>query len=700
MSNSRRVVFSRAALEFYRATVSWLGLVAASSFATAACAQAPSGAQSALARPVPRGVGAERSNTIVQADKALSAENSVTSPPQLVVRLTDADVVAKARALSDKAGHGGLHYDYYRFAAAIDKVQQTHADMLDIPKDTYHIYPPIGFPNSHGLINLADLSHVVVEGNGSNLLFTSIGNATAPLDTVHPRAGIQIARSDHLTLRNLVMDWEEPLAVPVRVIGKFGPEQKLVVDPAFPINPASPMPIRVFKPFDVPHRSFGLSRAMSPAEFAAWTAAYQGGSGMGMPYTCQAPISGISSSTCFRFVGGQTYAFGPNERFGPIPPHDGNFLATVRDNNFGAIILDGGSSYLTIEGVTVYSSPGAGLQLVNAGDAIHVSHLQITRKPDQLLRPGEQPRFISTLADGINVISSGGDVVIENSEIGFVTDDGINIRSDMRVGKATAPGTIQVTSAAVENYYRAGRLIDVYTNGARDLVTRNVTVSQVIPPAPGQSLYTLVLGSGSPRLRVGEAYQVRNHDWDNGRVVLRNTWIHDNSERGVVVHGSDIAIINNRFDRTAECAIELLFDNTGDHPEGPIADNVIVSGNIVHDVNVEWFNVAKRSFAVPAAIAAYFATRSAFGVNDKLVPGNVVAHHLAITDNVIDSVPGTGILVSQADDVVLERNRVSMSGQHTFGIPLIDGKAIVVEYTTGLRASGNVADASIVLPNQ
>jgi len=187
-----------------------------------------------------------------------------------------------------------------------------------------------------------------------------------------------------------------------------------------------------------------------------------------------------------------------------------------------------------------------------------------------------------------------------------------------------------------------------------------------------------------PALQTGQAYRISPRDWGSARVIVRNNWFHDNSERGVVVHGNAVAVVDNRFDRTAESAIQLLYDNQSGHPEGPVVSDVVISGNAIHDVNVHWFDPAARFVAPPAAIAVYMA----------------VPRHIAITDNVIDAAPGVGILVSQADDVIMARNRVTQSGQHRYGLSATDGKAILVEQTTGLRATANVADAPIVMPNR
>eukprot|EP01037_Dinobryon_pediforme_P018708 gene18708-19009_t len=652
-------------------------------------------------RPQVTGIAAERTAAIVAANRALSPENAVPTSFQNPVSLDDADVVARARVLSDQAGHNGLHYDYFRFRVAMEKLRQTKGDKLDIPKATYRLYPPDRFPAGQGVVEVSGLSHVVIDGHGSTLLFYYVGNSSAPLTNVHPRAGIHLLRSDHIVVRDLVLDWPEPMAVPVRIngSGRDGHPQTMTVDPAFPIDPGSPMPIAGFIPFDVKNHRFLLSRDRDPDDFSAWQA--QHARGGAMPYTCPSQNTGASAAACFRYTGGQTYTFGPNEHFYPVPVKNGNFLATVRDNNFAAVVGDGLLSYVTLSGLTIYSSPGAGIQFIGSGPALRITHCRIVRKPDALLLPGEQRRFLSTVADGVNFISTAGDLVLEDSEIADQGDDGLNVNATLRLGKATGPNTLLAPKLGVPNFYRVGGVIDVLDEKARNMVTPNATIDAVLPPSAGDPAHVgLTLGHLQAPMVAGRTYQLSIHDFDSSRVLVRNNWFHDNSERGVVVHGRDFAVVGNRFDRTAESAIEALHDDANLAAEGKPADNLVISGNVINDVNVQWFDTAAHIGAPPAAISVYFGSRSAFSENGSVVSSNNLARHIVISDNSIDQVPGVGILVSQAQDVLVTGNRVTRSNMHAFGLPLVDDKSIIVESTNGLNYAGNATDGRVAIPGR
>ena len=487
--------------------VSSLALAAMLTIAFSAFVQAAV-AQPAPAMPVVQGESLRRLNAMLASNLALSPENQAPTTFHNAISLADADVVARAQTLSAQAGHNGLHYDFFRFRALFDKARAIKADKVDIPAATYHIYPPVNLPAGQSLIEASLLSHVVIDGHGATLSFVSTGTPEAPLDKTYPRAGIHFGRSDHTTLRNLTVDWSDPLAVPVRIsgTGQPGSPQTLTVDPAYPVNAALPIPLRGVMPYNVDQRQFIRSRDLGADGYAAWAKAYSPSGAM--MYLCPPAASGVPASACFRYMGHQVYAFGTNEHLSPLPPKPGNFLAGVRDNNFAAIVADGATSYLTLSGITIYSSPGQGVVIVNAGKAIHVTHVRIVRKPDAMIAPGEPKRLISTLSDGMDVINSAGDVVVEDCEIANQADDGFNIRAAMARADVVDAHTVNVRAGAVANFYRVGGLVDVYDDKGINLIAANVAITTVAPPTPGKGLFTVGLASTSPALPIRSAFSI------------------------------------------------------------------------------------------------------------------------------------------------------------------------------------------------
>lgn len=629
-----------------------------------------------------------RENVITSHNRALEALVAEPAAQGPVVTLDDADVVAAARDSAAKAGRSDLYFDYFRFRAAIDKVRRTGAGRLDIPAGTYHLYPPPGFPNNGGIIDMRELSHVVVDGHGALLLFSYVGRADAPLAGIHPRSGIHVTGGQGIVVRNLTMDWDETLAVPVTVSADgAGGTQQLHVDPRYPIDSGATLPIRAVFPFKVGTRTYYPSREMGPAESVVWRRWYNGGR---RPYVCAPPAAGASAADCFRYTGRQTYALGPSQRFDPFPAEPGNFLATARDNAFAAILIDGVAADVGIENVTIWSSPGAGIVVINGGPGIRIAGNHIVRKPDALLRPGEAPRLISTLSDGIDINSAGGGVVIENNEVANQADDGLNIVASLRPAQVTGADSVTAKGGAVGTYFRAGGKVDIYAAKGNALLATDIAITSVAPAAtPG--FYALTLGGLAQPLPQGVPLLLRVHDFGSTNFIVRNNYFHDNMERGIVVHGQDGLVAGNRIERTAESGIQAVYDNVTGNPEGAAVSNLIIRDNVIRDVCLHWFAPEGRSVALPAAIAVYFGRRTDFRGND-FTPGNVLARHIAITGNTVQNVPGPGIFVSQAQDVTIAGNTLTATGRHPFGVPALDNRSIVVEESSDFHVEGNTAD--------
>ena len=133
-------------------------------------------------------------------------------------------------------------------------------------------------------------------------------------------------------------------------------------------------------------------------------------------------------------------------------------VATLRNNNVAAILVDGGSSNIALENISVFSSPGSGIRhVINAGKGFRITHCAITRRPDNQIVSGENSRLISTAADAINFIATEGDILVENNDIGFEADDGINIRGMLsRVEHVARDDRTFNLEEPNTNAYRAG----------------------------------------------------------------------------------------------------------------------------------------------------------------------------------------------------------------------------------------------------
>ena len=77
---------------------------------------------------------------------------------------------------------------------------------------------------------------------------------------------------------------------------------------------------------------------------------------------------------------------------------------------------------VSLENLRVYGGGGPGIIQGPHDQGLRISNVVIDRKPDVLLSPGEQPRYVSLFGDS-DSNSTRGDIIIENSIFGLIDDD-------------------------------------------------------------------------------------------------------------------------------------------------------------------------------------------------------------------------------------------------------------------------------------
>src|SRR4029077_3272017 len=90
-----------------------------------------------------------------------------------------------------------------------------------------------------------------------------------------------------------------------------------------------------------------------------------------------------------------------------------------------------------LDNVTIYTSPGFGIAVLQGSSGLAISNCKVTRAPG---------RPISTAADALHITNSGGDILIENNVFAYQGDDGLNINA--MTFPITAAGTNQISVPA------------------------------------------------------------------------------------------------------------------------------------------------------------------------------------------------------------------------------------------------------------
>jgi hypothetical protein len=254
----------------------------------------------------------------------------------------------------------------------------------------------------------------------------------------------------------------------------------------------------------------------------------------------------------------------------------------------------------TLENVHIYGGAATGLLVPVVSQNLRVSNFKITHTPDSLLRPGEQQRYVSLIGDS-DENNAMGNVVIENSEMGFVDDDSFYVRGP--AGQvSTVVSTSEFTVWKTFQFHPATggdtfRMIDPATYamiGVQGGTLTNITCAPTGNPpqcvAVGQTtgyVWDVMLLSPITALApyVGATganlpvFGLPNQSGAN--LIIRNSCFHDNHGR-IFPMAQNVLLDSNVFGNSYYGPIEVSLNQTNPgaaKPDGPGAWNVTVSNN-------------------------------------------------------------------------------------------------------------------------
>jgi parallel beta-helix repeat protein len=588
--------------------------------------------------------GANAADDLSRLGSVVSAKIQLPKTSSVTVSLDDPDVKRNADS------------DWALFKNAIAKLKSVHATRLVIPKRVYSVKADAGISLNDAVINLNDLNDVSIEGNGAELDFQDIN--------VH--AGIRIGHSNRIAIQGLIIDWTPTLAYPGTLVHE-GTTNIFVVDKAFPIDVDSIPAFTTLFQFDLQKRRH--LEANQP-----WYDRM-----LGCPQ---------NPARCAKYLGQQRFELPRDGAIDALPPNS-TMVATLRSNNLGALIVDNGSSDITLRDVTVYGSPGVALSVINAGGGFHLQKVVVTRKPDNLLSNGEQPRLISVAADAINFISTQGNILIEDSEVAYEADDGINIRGRMSEARPFQdnPQTLELTQADPSAFV-AGDALDIRNEGTMAFVAKSHIRSVQKSPS-GTFVVTL---DSKPDIAPGTKLFVVSERLSSGNYVIRNCNFHDNKNRGILLRGGPGLVVNNKVSGTTSSGIQLGAEFSGNFAEGPPIHDVLVTQNTVSDTNRGDYAVNLGSQKYPAAIMAYVTDNHSYQGPEN--------ENLRIEDNTVSHVPGMGIFIASSLNATVSNNTLQDINLKSYGDSKMTDVAIYVTQSAKISVERNRISAGRVSVDQ
>lgn len=244
----------------------------------------------------------------------------------------------------------------------------------------------------------------------------------------------------------------------------------------------------------------------------------------------------------------------------------------IRHYNYGpgAFSITAGSNGIVFEDIYIYGLPGEGM-IVNDG----AHHVRFTRMTIGLNPETAEKHRISTTADAMHIKETHGYYILEDCDIGYCGDDGLNIHDT--VGVVTEfYGNEVIISASNGSPYHIGDTLSF----RRDSDFTKIDFTAVITSLSVSGCeWTLTLDRDCEDA-LEENMIVHDDSFDSGNYIIRNCYFHENRARGVLAGSSDCLIEGCRFYRTQQAAIQICVDiNANMWTEGKGTSNMIIRNN-------------------------------------------------------------------------------------------------------------------------
>ncbi|SEO26921.1 Right handed beta helix region [Mucilaginibacter gossypiicola] len=217
--------------------------------------------------------------------------------------------------------------------------------------------------------------------------------------------------------------------------------------------------------------------------------------------------------------------------------------------------------------VTVYSSPAIGVSSMWQNN-LSFSNLKVMPKPGRV-------QYISSNADGINVVNSGNGNSVNNCTVLFSGDDGISFSGNLY---ATVTSVNDVNGMAVNERYKLKanqKITFVDPDDLREI--GSATISDLPQRSSDKQKTNIRLSSTVQNLKAGTLIYLPQDKRSNGIAISGNTIRYPYS-RGIYFSGVNGAqITGNTIEHTQSCAI---LGQAGRNIPG--VSNTVIKNNVIN----------------------------------------------------------------------------------------------------------------------
>ncbi len=316
------------------------------------------------------------------------------------------------------------------------------------------------------------------------------------------------------------------------------------------------------------------------------------------------------------------------------------FLLRHYGYDFNAFFLRN-NRHLTLENVTIASSPGMGI--VSSGDQHHWQMLHCRIAP-----PEGSNRPCSTTADAVHTISSAGFFRMENCELAYSCDDTMNFHDLNGFAVRLDDRRIMTTNLNSHpgDYFKVGDPIELRND---DFSPTGFTGKVTALKSRTRQECEITFDTPVPE-PAGEGFVLFDRRYGTKNMIFRNNYVH-HFPRGLLLMAENVTIENNRFEEGNAAGIKLETGYTFDAwSEGYGVGNVIIRNNRFYGVNRRGRYVSENRPDI--YINSYL--RSDPSLLKSSYP---VLRDIWIDGNEFHESTGAPVFVSTADNVTISGNR-------------------------------------------
>ncbi len=467
--------------------------------------------------------------------------------------------------------------------------QQKHAVKLIIPTGTY-VFDDPKVPQFNYHVGIGNLSDLIIDGQGSQFIFH------------YPTSGILLVNSQRIIIRNLTIDTDLPLASLGHATKLSDGRTGIRILDRYPVTAG--MSVLLVAPYDIQNLKF---KAVPLQYF-------------------------ISNPQNVTMIAPQMFTSPDFDRL----TEDEEVVVSHYSVFGGAANVAHDVSDVSFENIIVYGAPGG---IITTGQrGFRLSNCKIMQKP------GAQ-RPISVGTDAVHVLSTSGDILIEDCDISGQTDDGLNITNLwVTVTEKLDSRTVVLTRTRKDNpsAVQAGAQLKFVKPNNLSEYTRLRVLQVSYDNATGRFTATVdqdlpsTVATGDLAISLTQA---------NQRFLVRRNYFHDHNGRSLVIQSPTGVVENNRIKNPMWQGL-LMFTDAFFFYEGPGVESLIVRNNTFEDCSYGNYGTLGETMAAVNITADVPGTVSDYPVNKNIL----------FDGNTIIDTPGLAMFVASGSGLTISNN--------------------------------------------